>query len=595
MSRVSLAFSSFILLSLDHYSLNKRWTVSLHPRLPHRVSTITPSTICGILYWNCFSSSMWMVLSTPISLTSTWPKSHYLVTLFLTYCVTRRRCSSLHDDTLGTTVHTILFLEWHHCHPRDIDIRNDFKVEAHILAVWFRALMRYPNTRLPSTGILISLDDANLTCIVTIANAYDFATTSVPPWRVFQVWCRTHLWVSTRDPWWMWNCTCSEERSVFLFTDSYRWFSSCTRSRPTLVVLSARARPQVFLFTRRGSVGEALHCCLGEIHLHSWSFIVLRHGGHVHRDFFGFLFTRFAVSLSSSNLFFSSSDASFDPLSWLVRDLIKRTSIVLCPSERVSLMSTHSSKESVFQGLFDWGSTSQTFWSSLWAFPSLVFASVGVASLPPGFHKLLSVTVTTCRFYLLDVLFSVATTFACCPCHLVRVTSTIAVGRVVGDLCQAIAAEACTLFNYALWFSAKCGWSLFCPVLLSCQRVSCSTIPVFSAWHCVLPLQSVVATGFLWHAGGWHFRKRPCVRVHSFSFFSIFSAPVDFCKVIRAAIEWILFKRRWKVKDLQLRKIVFWDLPHSRCLCRTRPLILERLSALKNHDVLLRCGLEPLF
>ena len=263
MSRVSLAFSSFILLSLDHYSLNKRWTVSLHPRLPHRVSTITPSTICGILYWNCFSSSMWMVLSTPISLTSTWPKSHYLVTLFLTYCVTRRRCSSLHDDTLGTTVHTILFLEWHHCHPRDIDIRNDFKVEAHILAVWFRALMRYPNTRLPSTGILISLDDANLTCIVTIANAYDFATTSVPPWRVFQVWCRTHLWVSTRDPWWMWNCTCSEERSVFLFTDSYRWFSSCTRSRPTLVVLSARARPQVFLFTRRGSVGEALHCCFG--------------------------------------------------------------------------------------------------------------------------------------------------------------------------------------------------------------------------------------------------------------------------------------------------------------------------------------------
>ena len=76
---------------------------------------------------------------------------------------------------------------WRHCHPRDIDTRIDFKVEAHMLAVWFRALKRYPNARLPSTGILIGLDDANLTCIVTIANAYDLATTSAPPSRVFQV------------------------------------------------------------------------------------------------------------------------------------------------------------------------------------------------------------------------------------------------------------------------------------------------------------------------------------------------------------------------------------------------------------------------
>ena len=40
---------------------------------------------------------------------------------------------------------------------------------------------------------------------------------------------------------------------------------------------------------------------LGEIHLHSWSFIIVRHGGHVHRDVFCFLFTRFAVTHSSSN------------------------------------------------------------------------------------------------------------------------------------------------------------------------------------------------------------------------------------------------------------------------------------------------------
>ena len=49
------------------------------------------------------------------------------------------------------------------------------------------------------------------------------------------------------------------------------------------------------------------------------------------------------------------------------------------------------------------------------------------------------------------------------------------------------------------------------PVLLSCQRVTCSTIPVFSAGHCVLPVLSVVATGFPGHAGGWHLRKKKCV------------------------------------------------------------------------------------
>ena len=44
-----------------------------------------------------------MVLSTPTSWTSTWPRSHYLVILLLIYSVPRRKCSSLHDDTLGIT------------------------------------------------------------------------------------------------------------------------------------------------------------------------------------------------------------------------------------------------------------------------------------------------------------------------------------------------------------------------------------------------------------------------------------------------------------------------------------------------------------
>ena len=39
--------------------------------------------------------------------------------------------------------------------------------------------MRYPHALLPGTGILIGLDDANLTCIITIANTNDLATTSM--------------------------------------------------------------------------------------------------------------------------------------------------------------------------------------------------------------------------------------------------------------------------------------------------------------------------------------------------------------------------------------------------------------------------------
>ena len=140
-----------------------------------------------------------MVLSALTSWTSTLPRSHSRVTLLLTYCVTRRRCSSLHDDTLGTTAPGVPSWCGTICHPCDTDscelfsgvspcprLRIDFTVEPHLLAFWIRALMSYPNTRLPSTGILIGLDDTNLTCIVTIANANDLATTSMQLSRVFQ-------------------------------------------------------------------------------------------------------------------------------------------------------------------------------------------------------------------------------------------------------------------------------------------------------------------------------------------------------------------------------------------------------------------------
>ena len=41
--------------------------------------------------------------------------------------------------------------------------------------------MTCPRARLPGTG----MDYANLTCIITIANTNDLATTSLPPLRAF--------------------------------------------------------------------------------------------------------------------------------------------------------------------------------------------------------------------------------------------------------------------------------------------------------------------------------------------------------------------------------------------------------------------------
>ena len=85
----------------------------------------------------------------------------------------RRKCSSLPDDTLCNiapgiplcgTVATLC----------DIDIceflltgvspslrfyRIDFKVDAHMLSVFFATLTVYPNSRSPSIGVLIGLDD----------------------------------------------------------------------------------------------------------------------------------------------------------------------------------------------------------------------------------------------------------------------------------------------------------------------------------------------------------------------------------------------------------------------------------------------------
>ena len=100
------------------------------------------------------------------------------------------------------------------------------------------------------------------------------------------------------------------------------------------------------LYTVQAMSEKRFTAVLGEVRLHRWSCIVVRHGGHVHRDVFC---TWFAASFSSSILFLSFFGVSFYPISWVSRDLIVRTSIALGPSEGASLLCTHSSKYAFFK------------------------------------------------------------------------------------------------------------------------------------------------------------------------------------------------------------------------------------------------------
>ena len=82
-------------------------------------------------------------------------------------------------------------------------------------------------------------------------------------------------------------------------------------------------------------------------------------------------------------------------------DLFIRASIALGPSEGACADEHPFFQVGVLQGLFDWDLLYERFDPLCGLFPSLMLSSAGVAPLPPGFHKLLSVTVTT--FAALDV------------------------------------------------------------------------------------------------------------------------------------------------------------------------------------------------
>ena len=106
---ISRGVWSFVSFALNLSLLGSCFLNHVMDSLSSSASTV-PSIDDYFGCWNCFSSSRLVVFSLPISWKSTWPRSHFLVSLLLIYFVTRRRCLLLHDDTLGTTAHGVPYV-----------------------------------------------------------------------------------------------------------------------------------------------------------------------------------------------------------------------------------------------------------------------------------------------------------------------------------------------------------------------------------------------------------------------------------------------------------------------------------------------------
>ena len=150
--------------------------------------------------------------------------------------------------------------------------------------------MRYSHARLPGTGILIGLDDANFDLYITTANTNDLATTSMPASRAVETCITQHK---------MYEWCVVVANGIFMDRCSWckkvRW----RRLRRRFAVLLRDARTQLhhtssqpacnlvyfgvlhtchkdgtlcsfghgmtsgLPYTRKGCVGEAPRCCFG--------------------------------------------------------------------------------------------------------------------------------------------------------------------------------------------------------------------------------------------------------------------------------------------------------------------------------------------
>ena len=196
-------FALRFLLSLGCCSPNKWWTDSLHPRLPHRVSTITLDTIVESSIRIGFPRARELYCR----LLPRGPRhGHDRIVLSLCswFTLLQRRCV-----WFCMTFHRALL-------PMDLN----YFYEAPLSPLRHRDL--FCGWRFRYKILFVSLYGGH----PSLRNVHIW--TILDPSA--QVCCCTQLWVWTRDPWWIWNCTSSGERSRFLYVALCRWFPFCTRS-----------------------------------------------------------------------------------------------------------------------------------------------------------------------------------------------------------------------------------------------------------------------------------------------------------------------------------------------------------------------------
>ena len=163
-------------------------------------------------------------------------------------------------------------------------------------------------------------------------------------------------------------------------------------------------------------------------------------------------------------------------------------------------------------------------------------------------------------------------TFACCPCHLVRVTSTVAVGKVAKIAKRWLLELSCCLATFLVFFKRRVLSFFVCLVvlptrcLLDVSRLFGLTLRP-SALVCCCHRDSLTR--------GRLALAQEAVRDPPFSLLG--SAPDGMCPVVSGSHWEVSLQALLKLEDLAITWNCFCILPHSMCLNRTRPLILGTL------------------
>ena len=129
------------------------------------------------------------------------------------------------------------------------------------------------------------------------SRSHGYKTLNCSSCRECPLWLRTQLWVSTRDRWYIWSRIPLKERSLFSFHCFVQVVLILYTVQDGTPCSFGQGTTSVLPFLPEQAVSEKRFIAfLGEVHLHCWCCIVVRHGVHVHIDVFCSLFPWFAVS-----------------------------------------------------------------------------------------------------------------------------------------------------------------------------------------------------------------------------------------------------------------------------------------------------------